>query len=169
MPDAKPLSRWTFVLKINDRPGAMELVAATFAHRGISLHALLGNDNKSGADGLATVLVTFSAPVAKKEAMKATLGRLSRVVSVTERTQADASLRKCALVRVAATSDKTPADAMSIALETMPCTIESIACDRETGETIYMITGTVRTVDGIIRKLRGNGTLKSVTQAVLAL
>ena len=152
-----PFPRHTFVLKVNDRPGAMELIAATFAHRGVSLHSLLGNDDTLGADGLATVLVTFSAPPARKEALRGALGRLSRIVSLTERTDA-AHLRKSALIRVA------PATLLP---DAPLYHTEKIAAD-ESGDT-YAVLGEPADVDALLHSLKDAGALRGVTQTILAL
>ena len=83
--DCPPVSgQYAFVLKLHDQPGGMEIIAATFAHRGVSLACLLGNDGTLDPEGRATVIVTFCATPAKKEIIRRALGRLSRVRSLAE-------------------------------------------------------------------------------------
>jgi hypothetical protein len=65
------------------------------------LATVLANDAAIAPDSLATVVVTFRTTLARKETMKRTLSRLSRVVSVTEQTEGDAALPESALVRLA--------------------------------------------------------------------
>ena len=55
----------------------MEIIAATFAQRGVSLACSLGNDGALNPDGRATMIVTFCATPAKKEIIRRALGRLS--------------------------------------------------------------------------------------------
>ena len=50
-------SGYAFVLKLTDHPGGMEVIAATFAHRGVSLACSLGNDGALDPEGRATVIV----------------------------------------------------------------------------------------------------------------
>jgi glycine cleavage system regulatory protein len=64
------MNTYAVLLKLRDKPGAMESIAATFAHRGISLATILANDAPSAPDSLATVLVTFRTTLAWKETMK---------------------------------------------------------------------------------------------------
>lgn len=157
--------RHTFVLKVNDRPGAMELIAATFAHRGVSLHALLGNDATMGADELATVIVTFSASASKKEALRGALSRLSRVVALRESSGDEETLRKAVLIRL-------------VAGETIPnngnfvpngCIISQISVDATTNEATCAILGPPTSVDVLLEGLRAAKSLSAVTQTVLAL
>ena len=98
---AAPAS-YAFVLKLTDQPGGMEVIAATFAHRGVSLACSLGNDGALDPEGRATVIVTFSATPAKKEILRRALTRLWRVRSLVEHPMDSANLRKTAVFRVAA-------------------------------------------------------------------
>ena len=152
--------RHTFVLKVNDRPGAMELIAATFAHRGVSLHSLLGNDDTLGVDGMATVLVTFTAPSGRKEALRGALSRLSRVVALSERVESSPDLRKSALLCLAAGAS-VPASFVGM--------VEETACNIVTGETTVAVLGTPDAVDDLLRELRESQILLGVTQTILAL
>jgi len=154
------MTTYAFLLKLRDKPGAMESIAATFAHRGISLATILANDASSAPDSLATVLVTFHTTAKRKEALKATLARLSRVVSVTERTDGDAALRQSALVRLAP----------GAALPTDPqVQISRLDADATTGETLWALFGPPVSVEACVAALRGAGTLRAVTMAVVAL
>lgn len=154
------MTTYALLLKLRDKPGAMESIAATFAHRGISLATILANDASSAPDSLATVLVTFRTTAKRKEALKATLARLSRVVSVTERTDGDAALRQSALVRLAP----------SAALPTDPqVQISRLDADAATGETLWALFGPPASVEACVAALRSAGTLRAVTMAVVAL
>ena len=55
-----PQRRHSFLLKLTDKPGGMELIAATFAHRGISLTVILGKECTLVSYGYWTFLVRLS-------------------------------------------------------------------------------------------------------------
>jgi acetolactate synthase small subunit len=152
----------TLVLRLNDRPGGMELVAATFAHRGISISLSLGHDGAFAPDGHATVLVHFRATPSRKEAVKAALSRLSRVVSVVEHEASDPTVRQSALVRLTA-------GAPAPVLPGGDGHVDIVTTDPETNETLYSLIGTPDAVDSTLQSIRSAGHLRAVTLAVLAL
>jgi acetolactate synthase small subunit len=157
------LPEHTLLLRLRDRAGALEAIAATFAHRGISLCWTLGNDGATSPDGFATVIVHFRATDAHKEAVKRVLARLSRIVSVTEPALAGSAVRFCALVRLVA-------DAPAPTLPDDPTGhVALITHDPETNEGIYSLTGSPESVGATITRLQARGHAKTVTQALLAL
>jgi acetolactate synthase small subunit len=153
------MTTYTFLLHVRDRAGVLETIAATFAHRGISLSATQATDGSLDPQGLGSVLVTFCASPARKDAVKAALSRLSWVVSVTERTQSDVALRQSALVRLApgAVFDASPA-----------VFVDNLAADHATGEILVALFGPPSAVDALLRGLRDQGVLRAVTFAVIA-
>ena len=153
-------TEYTFVTKLIDRPGAMELIAATFSHRGISIITTLGNDGSLDPDRHATVLVHFCTTPARKAALEQTLRRLSRVVGLTEHTRQDAALRQSALARLA--PDAPPPAAARVVVET-------VATDPATGESVYSFMGHPADVSPLLDSLRDAGYLRAVTQTTLAL
>lgn len=153
---------YTFVLKLTDRPGAMELVAATFAHRGISLSSTLGNDGTLDPEGRAIVLVTFTATPARKEALRNALRRLSRVVSLTEHGANDATIRKSALVRLA------PDAPMPVLPSGSPGSVDLLECEAD-GCCLFAIFGPPAAVDTLLNAARQAGYLRGVTYALVAL
>lgn len=154
------MTTYAFVMKLRDKPGAMELIAATFAHRGISLVTILGNDAGTAPDGLATILVTFRTTPVRKDAMKAALSRLSRVVSLTEREEGDPTLQQSALVRL------TP----GAALPTDPqVQLTRLGVDATTGETLWALFGPLRAIEASVETLRTAGTLSALSLATVAL
>lgn len=154
------MTTYAFLLKLRDKPGAMESIAATFAHRGISLATILANDADSAPDGLATVLVTFRTSATRKEALKATLGRLTRVASVVERAVEDPTMRQTALVRL--TPEAEPAADPRLH-------VSRLDTDAETGETLWAIFGPHDAVQESVDLLRAASALRAVTFAVVAL
>lgn len=157
-PAAPDSRRYTFVLRLTDRPGGMELIAATFAHRGLSITATLGNDGALDPEGRATVILSFAASPARKEAVKGALSRLTRVVSVEEVAEPTA-VRQIALVRLAPGAP--PPDFSG-------CTTERTVADGDGGEATYSLLGPPAAVDVALSVLRDSGVLRGVTYAVVA-
>ena len=152
---------YAFVLKLTDQPGGMEVIAATFAHRGVSLACSLGNDGALDPEGRATVLVTFSATPAKKEILRRALSRLWRVRSLVEHPIDSPYLRKTAVFRVADEGGAVPP-----VLETK---LERIAHDEASKETTYLLVESPAVVDDFLGKIRAGGYLRDVTTTVIGL
>ncbi len=139
---------YAFVLKLTDQPGGMEVIAATFAHRGVSLACSLGNDGALDPEGRATMMVTFSATPAKKEIIRRALGRLSRVRSLVEYPMDAPELRKTAVLRLAGAEPLVPRRAVR-SLERMESNVSSADGDRG-GETTYLLVDTPVSVDAVL-------------------
>ena len=150
---------YAFVLKLTDQVGSMEIIAATFAHRGVSLECSLGNDGAPDPDGRATVIVTFRAPPAKKEILRRALGRLSRVRALAEYPMDSPHLRKTAVFRVAGECAPPPP----------PAYLEAITRDEAAGETTYLLVDRPAAVDTWLEGLRADGRLRDVTTTVIGL
>lgn len=154
------MKTYAFVLKLRDKPGAMEVIAATFAHRGLSLATILASDAASAPDSLARVLVTFRATEARKDAVKAALARLSRVVAITEREEGDPTLQQSALVRLAP----------GAALPSDPQVhLTRVGVDGATGETLWALFGPLQAVAASVEALRSAGVLHALSIATVAL
>ena len=151
---------YAFVLKLTDQVGSMELIAATFAHRGVSLSCSLGNDGAPDPDGRATMIVTFSAPPAKKEIIRRALGRLSRVRSLAEYPLDSPHLRKTAVLRVA--GELAPGGPS-------PVHLEEITRDGSSGETTYLAVDRPGIVDAFLEQQRAGGCLRDVATTVIGL
>ena len=152
---------YAFVLKLTDQPGGMEVIAATFAHRGVSLACSLGNDGALDPEGRATVLVTFSATPAKKEVLRRALSRLWRVRSLVEHPIDSPNLRKTAVFRVA--------DDRFAAHGKPGVPLERVSHDEAAGETTYLLVATPVLVDAFLLELRKDGSLRDVTTTVIGL
>ena len=160
-PDLPPAPSYTFVLKLTDQPGGMEVVAATFAHRGVSISSSLGNDGGLDPQGRATILVTFSATPAKKEIIRRALGRLSRVRSLVEYPMDAPQLRKTAVFRLAGVEPYA---------SSLPARVlEPLAGAVAGGGCTYLLVDTAATVDAIIEEVRRSGRLLDISATVLAL
>ena len=153
------MNEYAFLLRLRDKPGALELIAATFAHRGVSIRMTLANDSDDDPEGLATALLTFRATSRRKEALHAALSRLSRVASVTERTADSPTLRQAALVRLAPDAEL-PAGAFHT---------ETLEVDAATGERTLSLFGPPDAVESALNALRDRGTLRALTHATLGL
>ena len=150
---------YAFILKLTDQVGSMEIIAATFAHRGVSLECSLGNDGAPDPGGHATVIVTFRAPPAKKEIIRRALGRLSRVRSLAEYPLDSPHLRKTAVLRVVGT----------IPPLAPPAYLEEVTRDGGPGETTYLLVDRPAAVDAFLERLRTEGRLRGVTATVIGL
>ena len=153
-------ANFAFVLKLTDQPGGMEVIAATFAHRGVSLASSLGNDGTLDPEGRATVLVTFSAPPAKKEIIRRALGRLSRVRSLAEYPLDSPRLRKTAVFRIAGQASPTDHAAERL---------EEVARDEAADETTYLLVARPGAVDAFLEAMRAGGRLRDATTTVIGL
>lgn len=153
---------WTFLLTLTDQPGGMEIVAATFAHRGISLVTTLGQGGQLDPAGRATVVVQFEASERRKEALRRALTRLSRVLEVREYAGDSPRLRKAALVRLA--PDATP----PVFAAGEHGWIDPLAPDTATGESLWLVVGLPDAVDRVIAGLHAAGGLRGVTHSALA-
>ena len=151
---------YAFVIKLTDQPGGMEVIGATFAHRGVSLGCSLGNDGALDPEGRATVLVTFSAPPAKKEIIRRALGRLSRVRSLVEHPMDSPDLRKTAVFRVGGRWTEYAGQAARL---------EEIRHDAASDETTYLLVDTPVYVDAFLADVRASGRLRDVTTTVIGL
>ena len=158
---ARPAS-YAFVLKLSDSPGGMELIAATFAHRGVSLESSLGNDGTLDPEGRATVMVTFSAPPAKKENIRRALGRLSRVRSLKEYRLDSPNLRMTAVFRVQGGPEDFGFGLDGLRLEKLPG-------DDGSGESTFFLVDTPAVVAGFLARVRATGRLHDAAAAVIGL
>ena len=152
---------YAFILKLTDQPGGMEVIAATFAHRGVSLACSLGNDGALDPEGRATVLVTFSATPAKKEVLRRALSRLWRVRSLVEHPMNSPNLRKTAVFRVE--------DTKFVRRPGLEPKLERITHDEANGETTYLLVEAPVVVDAFLLDLRRVGSLLDVTTTVIGL
>ena len=158
---AKPAS-YAFLLKLSDQPGGMELIAATFAHRGVSLEGSVGNDGALDPEGRATIMVTFSAPPAKKENIRRALGRLSRVRSLKEYRLDSPHLRKTAVFRVEGGPEDFGFALGGLRLERLPG-------DAGTGDATFLLVDTPAVVDDFLARLRATERLRDVATTVIGL
>lgn len=157
------LPEHTLVLRLSDRPGALEAITATFSHRGISLAWVLANDGDSSPDGYATVIVHFQATLSHCDAIKRVLSRLSRVVSVTEPAVSGSAVRLCAMVRLI---QDAPAPTLP---EGSTGHVDFVTCDEVTQEAIYSLSGSPAEIGETLSRLQEAGYSRTVTQALLAL
>ena len=152
---------YAFVLKLTDQPGGMEVIAATFANRGVSLACSLGTDGTLDPEGRATVIVTFAATPAKKEIIRRALGRLWRVRSLVEHPIDSPTLRKTAVFRVGGEG--------LTAFTFVEAKLEWLARDEATNETTYLLVESPAVVDAFLVDLREKGSLRDVTTTVIGL
>ncbi len=152
---------YAFVMKLTDQPGGMEVIAATFANRGVSISCSLGTDGALDPQGRATVIVTFSATPAKKEIIRRALQRISRVRSLVEHPMDAPQLRKTAVLRLIGTAPFSPV--------ARPHLLEAIPGLPEAGECSYLLVDTPAVVDAVLEEARHGGRLLDVSATVIGL
>lgn len=154
------MNSYAFVLKLTDQPGGMELIAATFAHRGMSLSSSLGNDGALDPEGRATILVTFTATEAKKEIIRRALDRMPRVRSIHEHPMDSPALRKMAVFRLRGA--EAPAVREGARLET-------VGRDPTGDSTIFLLVDNPAALDAALGEMTAGGRLLDVIAAVIGL
>lgn len=154
------MNSYAFVLKLTDHPGGMELVAATFAHRGMSLSTSLGNDGALDPEGRATILVTFSATPEKKEIIRRALDRLPRVRSLVEHPTGFAALRKTAVIRLRGAEPPAVRDGTRL---------EQLSHDPDADVTTFLLVDQPAALDAAVLELKASGRLLDVIAAVIGL
>jgi hypothetical protein len=152
---------YAFVMKLTDQPGGMEIIAATFAHRGVSITCSLGNDGALDPQGSATVMVTFSATPAKKEIIRRALQRISRVRSLVEYPMDAPQLRKTAVMRLSGVEPFAPTTTVRL--------LEPIAGTPEADESTYLLVDVPVIVDAILEEARRSGRLLDASATVIGL
>lgn len=154
------MNSYAFVLKLTDQPGGMELIAATFAHRGMSLSTSLGNDGALDPEGRATILVTFSATAAKKEIIRRALSRLPRVRSLHEHPMDSPALRKVAMIRLRGTEAPAAREGASLDL---------VVSDPDGDSAVFLLVDNPAAVDAALAEMKAGGRLRDVIAAVIGL
>jgi acetolactate synthase small subunit len=176
MPDVETTGeRWAFVLKVQDRPGALAAISNAFSARGVSLETALGcgTETQNGAlpsgqaDGQTmpepmeprggTVVLGFRATERKRGMLLRVLQRLSHVVEVQSYPYSSPELRVIAVVRVAASAGGPWPEGVHV---------ERVGAT-EADQTL-MVAGPAEAVDAALDALRAGGVLLEAVRSVIA-
>lgn len=150
--------RWVFVIKVQDKPGALTAIASVFSSRGVSLDTTLGSSPTDFSDNPGTIVLSFRATERKKETLWRTVARLQQVVHVEAYPYGARELRCIAIARVA------PEEKMEAVAKGIQTEIISEQGDSKT----MLITGSTQAVDKAVAALRDRGTLREVVTTVMA-
>jgi acetolactate synthase small subunit len=149
--------RWVFVIKAQDKPGALTAAAGVFSNRGVSLETILGSGiTLAGTDG-GRIVLSFRATEYKKDMLLRVLERLSAVQQVNCYIYSSPELRAIAVVRVSGTDT---------AWETSDVQTE-IVSQSEDSRTM-LLTGVTPAVEQVIETLREHNALLDVAMSVMA-
>ncbi len=151
-------NRWVFVIKVQDKPGALTAIASAFSSRGVSLENTLGSSAASMLGAPSTIVLSFRATERKKETLLRTLSRLQQVLQVQAYPYGSRELRSIAIVRVV------PGEKMDFPTKGIQTEIISERGDSKT----LLITGGTQAVDKVVEILRERGTLLDTVTTVMA-
>ncbi|MEJ5250537.1 MAG: hypothetical protein HPY54_17100 [Chthonomonadetes bacterium] len=150
--------RWVFVIKVQDKPGALTAIASVFSSRGVSVDTTLGSSANTSAELGSTIVLSFRATERKKETLFRTLQRLHQVLQVQAYPYSARELRAIAIARV------TPEEKFELSAKQVQAEIISERGDSKT----VLLTGSTQAVDKVVQSLRERGSLLDVVTTVMA-
>jgi acetolactate synthase small subunit len=150
--------RWVFVIKVQDKPGALTAIAAAFSSRGVSLETTLGSSAASALDAPSTIVLSFRATERKKDTLLRTISRLQQVLYVQAYPYSSRELRSIAIARVV------PDEKADFATKDTQMEIISERADSKT----VLLTGSTQAVDKTVETLQQRGTLLDVVTTIMA-
>lgn len=154
-----PNDRWVFVLKVQDRPGSLSAVASVFSNRGVSLDMILGNSMARSTPETDTIVVSFRSHERRKEELRRTLERMSRVRGVQDYSWDSPELRAFAVARITKEAAEAGADPGLV--------LEQI---NESGDhCTVLVSGTPEEVERAVTRWREDGKLVDLVTGVLSL
>ncbi len=96
--------RWVFVVKAQDKPGALTASASVFSNRGVSLKTILGSCIALTEEG--RIVLSFWANERKKDMLLRALQRQSTLLQVQAYPYSSPELRAIGFARVVTQADK---------------------------------------------------------------
>ena len=148
--------RWVFVVKAQDKPGALTAAASVFSNRGVSLETILGSDIGITKAQEGRIVISFWANERKKEMLLRALQRLSVVLQVQAYPYSSPELRAIGVARVAAKAD----------LSGFEVQIDIIS--EQADSKSILVTGNPPAVETVIETLREQNALLDVFTSVMA-
>ena len=148
--------RWVFVVKAQDKPGALTAAASVFSNRGVSLNTILGSGMTPAEAEGGRIILSFWANERKKDMLLRALQRLSSILQVQAYPYSSPELRAIGVIRVDAKAD----------ISTSEVQIEIISNQGDSKS--ILITGGPPAVETMIEKLREQNTLLDVVITVMA-
>ena len=147
--------RHTFVVYVEDKPGALNRIASLFRRRAFNIESLtVGRAETPGVSRM-TILVKSDAHGARR--LEANLYTLVNVLRVHDITSEPAVYRELAMVKVSTASADTRTQVMQL-VDVFRARVVDVAPDSVIIET----TGTEEKIDGLLEVLRPYGLLELV-------
>ncbi len=153
-----PEQRWVFVIKAQDKPGALTAAASVFSTRGVSLDTIAGGQmTGTGVDG-GRIVLSFRATQRKQDMLLRVVERLSAVLQVDCYPYSSPELRAIAIVQVSTAADPD--------WETIDVQTEIISENNDSRR--MLLTGSTSAVEQRVEMLREQNALLDVAMSVMA-
>lgn len=149
---------WVFVIKVQDKPGALTAIASVFSSRGVSVDTTLGSSAGASTEQVSTIVLSFRATERKKDTLLRTLQRLHQVLHVQAYPYSSRELRAIAIARLKP-DEKTDFATKGVQTE--------VISERGDSKTV-LITGAPQAVDKVVQFLRERESLLDVATTVMA-
>ena len=148
--------RWVFVVKAQDKPGALTAAASVFSNRGVSLNTILGSGmTPADAEG-GRIILSFWANERKKDMLLRALQRLSSILQVQAYPYSSPELRAIGVIRVDAKADVSASE------------VQTEIISNQGDSKSILVTGGPSAVETMIEKLREQNALLDVVITVMA-
>ena len=148
--------RWVFVVKAQDKPGALTAAASVFSNRGVSLDTILGSGMTPVEAEGGRIVLSFCANEHRKDMLLRVLQRLSSILQVQAYPYSSPELRAIGVIRVDAKVDVSASEVQ----------IEIISNQGDSKS--ILVTGGPPAVETMIESLREQNALLDVVITVMA-
>ena len=155
------MTRHTFAVYVEDRPGVLNRVASLFRRRGFNIESFTGGHTEVAGVSRLTIEVDTDADGWRR--LEANLYKLVSVLCVEDITATPAVLRELAMIKVATTRESRT-HIMQL-VEVFRARVVDVAPDAVVIET----TGTEDKVDGLLEVLRPYGVIEMVRTGRVAM
>lgn len=155
------MSKRTFVVYVEDKPGVLNRVASLFRRRNFNIHSL--NVGTTHEPGISRMTIVCDADEDKAKRIEANLYKLVNCLWVDDITEQDAISHVLALVKVNASPEK------RAEVLTMLDVFRARALDVGPETLVVEVSGTQGKIDGLITALRPYGILESVQTGSIAM
>ncbi len=155
------MSKRTFVVYVEDKPGVLNRVASLFRRRNFNIHSL--NVGTTHEPGISRMTIVCDADPDKAKRIEANLYKLVNCLWVDDITEQEAISHVLALVKVKASPEK------RAEVLTVLDVFRARALDVGPDSLVVEISGTQGKIDGLITALRPYGILESVQTGSIAM
>ncbi len=155
------MTKRTFVVYVEDKPGVLNRVSSLFRRRNFNIHSL--NVGTTHEPGISRMTIVCDADLDKAKRIEANLYKLVNCLWVDDITEQDAISHVLALVKVKATPEK------RAEVLTMLDVFRARALDVGPESLVVEISGTQGKIDGLLTALEPYGILESVQTGSIAM